>query len=353
VWNATLGSAVSSTTASSTITFSDVVPGSYAWDIVTHNNPEYSQSSKQSDVGCNFGSFCETGNFTAQTSSGVQYQYNTEVLNSGTYTYDNNSGSSPLVIPTSGTPANNAAQGLSCTGTTCTISVDFVAQYELDACVLPAGSGGFGGEGGLCNDSVPPTNPGGYVQLSVTSGSGPQPNGYTVESDVTSGVFNGAFGIFFNTGTKVSLTGVPLTGDGATTWTSDPQASGDGCSTQGGSGTISVTIGTSCYDEAMNFFGISPTTGVHTSSVTITLSGSAADSSTYSYCFSTSSSSISCVSGVTYSGGGTFTTSSSGNIPNGVTLTIPANTVHSAGTYYVIIYSGTTIVGYATFTYSS
>ncbi len=341
-WNATLGSMASSTTASNTITFSDVVPGSYAWDIVTHPNT--------GTTGCNFDVSCNIGNFTAQTSSGMQYQYNTEVLNAGVYTYDNNSASSPLVIPTSGTPANNPAQGLSCTGTTCTISLDFVAQYELNACALPAGTGGFGGEGGSCNDAVPPNNPGGYIQLSVVSGSGPQPTGYTVTNNLNSGVFNGAVGLFFNAGTGLKLTSIPLAGDVSTTWTSDPQATGDGCSTpdSGSSGSITFTMGTTCISEAMTFseptFSISCSPGSggsclsesHTTTVAITLTGSGFPASTtYSYCLSSSpTSTLSCVFG----SGDQFTTSSGGSIPSGTIMSVTGGSVPK-GTYYLIVYS--------------
>jgi len=58
----------------------------------------------------------------------------------------------------------------------------------------------------------------------------------------------------------------------------------------------------------------------------------------YNYCLSTSSNSISCVSGT----GSTFMSSNAGTIPSGVSLTIPTWTAN--GAFYVIAYSRTTVV---------
>ena len=76
---------------------------------------------------------------------------------------------------------------------------------------------------------------------------------------------------------------------------------------------------------------------------TVTLTGAGySTSSTSSYCLSTSSSSISCVSGTT----GTFTGSgATGAIPSGTTLVVPSG--QAIATYYVMVYSGATILQYA------
>ena len=79
---------------------------------------------------------------------------------------------------------------------------------------------------------------------------------------------------------------------------------------------------------------------------TVTLSGAGySTSTTYSYCMSTSSSSVSCISGTS----GTFTGSgTTGAIPSGKTLVVPSG--QATSTYYVIVYTGTTVLITATLT---
>jgi hypothetical protein len=373
-WNATLGSTLSSTvvscsslgvtTGTNCIQFLSVT-GTNTWDIVTHNSVP--GGGDGSAPYCNFSSsntLCNTGNMTA----GTGIQYNAEVPNyptTGTYSYDNNSASSALVIPGTGAPANNPSQGLVCTASTstCVISFSFVQQFELNGCDDTGGSG-EGHGGGLCNDAA--TGNIGYVQLTVTSGDGPQPVGYQVENDAASTLaFNGAFGIFFNSGYVVTMNGVAAGGSGyyPATWSPDLQSS---CTTQdnGAANPISVTV-TSCLSEGINFspsptFTITCSPGAggscssesHSSSVTATLSGSGfSDSTTYSYCLSSSPTSGPCVSG----SGDHFTSSFSGGVPSGTTITIPSGTATSPypHTYYVIVYIGTTVYAEAPITYTS
>ena len=76
-----------------------------------------------------------------------------------------------------------------------------------------------------------------------------------------------------------------------------------------------------------------------------TLSGSGyAFSFSYNICLSTSAASVSCVTG----SGTTFTSSPTGTIPTGVTVTVPSGT--TSGTYYVIVYTSTSVIDSATFT---
>jgi len=95
---------------------------------------------------------------------------------------------------------------------------------------------------------------------------------------------------------------------------------------------------------------ISPTSVSRSGSAsarTVTLSGAGySTSTTYSYCMSTSSSSTSsCVSGTS----GTFTGSgATGAIPSTATLVVPSG--QATGTYYVIVYTGTTVLIFATLT---
>jgi hypothetical protein len=95
---------------------------------------------------------------------------------------------------------------------------------------------------------------------------------------------------------------------------------------------------------------LSPTSGPPSSMVTLSGSGYA-HKTAYSYCFSTSDSSTSaCVSGTS----GTFTTDPMGNIPGGPqtpTVTVPSGT--AVGSYYVIVYSGSSVASYAAFTVTS
>ena len=77
----------------------------------------------------------------------------------------------------------------------------------------------------------------------------------------------------------------------------------------------------------------------------VTLSGSDyTPSATYSYCLSSSSSSVSCVASTVAN----FTADGSGNIPLDTTLTVPPGA--TPRTYYVVVYSGSAITAYALFT---
>ena len=63
----------------------------------------------------------------------------------------------------------------------------------------------------------------------------------------------------------------------------------------------------------------------------------------YSYCLSSSSTTVSCIAGTT----GSFTTTAGGTIPTGKSLTVPSTAL--GGNYYVIVYTGTTVIAYSLF----
>jgi len=64
----------------------------------------------------------------------------------------------------------------------------------------------------------------------------------------------------------------------------------------------------------------------------------------YSYCLSSSSTTVSCIAGTS----ATFTSSNGGSIPGGLSITVPAATQY--GTYYVIVYQGAIVDAFALFT---
>lgn len=80
--------------------------------------------------------------------------------------------------------------------------------------------------------------------------------------------------------------------------------------------------------------------------ISATMSGAGFSISTsYNYCLSTSSSSTSlCIVG----SGGSFTSDTSGNIPPGTTVSVPSGTPD--GDYYVLVYTGSTVLALAPFT---
>ena len=109
------------------------------------------------------------------------------------------------------------------------------------------------------------------------------------------------------------------------------------------SGTTSTITRSTTLIVAVPTLTISPTSG-YPNVTQITLSGADYLASTiYSYCLSTSSTSISCLTGTTH----TFTSNSSGYIPSGTTLAVPSSA--TAGKDYVLVYQTTTIDAYATF----
>ena len=93
---------------------------------------------------------------------------------------------------------------------------------------------------------------------------------------------------------------------------------------------------------------INPATYSHTTGGSVALSGSGfAASTAYTVCMSGPATppTIGC-NGAT----GGFTSTATGAIPAGATFTAP--TIGAAGTYYVLVYIGTTIYAYAVFTYT-
>ena len=113
-------------------------------------------------------------------------------------------------------------------------------------------------------------------------------------------------------------------------------------------GGYSVADTDAVYYAAIVTLYASPSSGP--AGTVVTLSGSSyTPSATYSYCLSTSNSSVSCVPG-TPSPAPQFTANSTGYIPSGTTLTVPSGT--APGRYYAVVYSGSpaVITAYAPFT---
>ena len=113
--------------------------------------------------------------------------------------------------------------------------------------------------------------------------------------------------------------------------------------TQGGYWVITYTGSTVLASIAFSVVpGLTLSTYSGTPGTVVTLSaGGYAATTGYSYCLSTSSSSVSCVGA-----SGSFTSDGSGNIPSGTTLTIPTT---PKGQYWVITYSGSTVEAFRTF----
>jgi hypothetical protein len=111
----------------------------------------------------------------------------------------------------------------------------------------------------------------------------------------------------------------------------------------GGTATDTVTVDVASL--TISPISISRSTS-SSSARTVTLSGSGYSGGiTYNYCLSTSSTTIGCVTGTN----GNFSPSGSGGIPSGTTFTLPRYGAPT-GTYYVIVYTGTTILAAATLT---
>jgi hypothetical protein len=89
---------------------------------------------------------------------------------------------------------------------------------------------------------------------------------------------------------------------------------------------------------------ISPTTGSVKVVNTITLTGSNyAFSTSYGKCVSADTTTAGCISSTI----GTFTSSGSGTIPSSTTITVPIN--EAPGTYYALVYTGSTVNARATY----
>ncbi len=112
--------------------------------------------------------------------------------------------------------------------------------------------------------------------------------------------------------------------------------SGDANNAGGSSSCEPLTVTTSTLT-------IAPTQGPAGTKTTLSGAGYAF-TFTYNDCLSTSSASITCVVG----SGSTFTSSGAGAIPAGTTVTVPSGT--SAGSYFVIVYTGGAVVNSAPFT---
>jgi hypothetical protein len=91
---------------------------------------------------------------------------------------------------------------------------------------------------------------------------------------------------------------------------------------------------------------VTPNSAPHGVTTVASITGSSFPPSTgtYTYCLSTSKTTISCVAGTT----GTFTPTVTGTVPTGKSLSVPNSL--GAGTYYVIVYSGARIIAYTAFT---
>jgi hypothetical protein len=87
-----------------------------------------------------------------------------------------------------------------------------------------------------------------------------------------------------------------------------------------------------------------PNSGGH-SGRTVTLSGNGYGSITYSYCLSSTMATSGCIGSTeaTFSGTGTL-----GSIPGGTNFVVPSG--QAAGTYYVLVYTGTTVLIYTSLT---
>ena len=99
----------------------------------------------------------------------------------------------------------------------------------------------------------------------------------------------------------------------------------------GTSGTISHSV---IVTVSVPIFSISPGFGIPGTLITLS-GGSDLPNTTYNYCLSTSSTSVTCVAGTSFS----FTSNSAGNIPSGTILTVPSSA--TAGADYVIVYTTT------------
>jgi len=225
-------------------------------------------------------------------------------------------------------------------GFSCAYTVPTGSSAGAYTVVATGSDGGFDTDSDIFTVTTPaivlsPTSGGAGTSVTVTG------SGFTPGVAITTFTYNGAA-----PGTQTCTSQVVGTGGGFSCSFTVPSGVGGSHSavatgSDGGSDTASKAFS---LTPTLN---ISPTSHSHLSSATVTLlttSTGFSASTAYSYCLSTSSTSVSCLSGTT----GSFTSTTSGGIPSGKTLTVASGT--SAGTYYVIVYSVSTVVASATYT---
>ena len=192
---------------------------------------------------------------------------------------------------------------------------------------------------------APTAGPPGQV-ITITGSNYAASTGYsdclsTIQTS-TASCIGGSTGIFTSGGTGTIPSGTTVLVPSGTATASDYVLVYSGS-------TITSSAGFSVGPSAS--LGITPSSGLPAQIISLTSGASYADSTTFNYCLSTSSSSVACISGTT----GSFTSTASGGMQTSTAPTLTVPNGQAAGTYYVEVYSGTstTIISSATFTVNS